>query len=213
METKSTCPADSWLSYDSVRDITQESWMFDNDFLSRVQFMNIEQLFIRFPFDSRFLSIVPTFSNLRSLIVDKLPPDSELQLQQILDRSPRLQKLVFFSWTTLTLSPYFLQSSSLSRLNLDGYDHLVKRHSYTIEECLAFVQSPLGRRCRVLTIRVKELKCILILTSMMLNLRTLYLRDERDHQRNDPDVMEILRNCVSSKWNVSRSFAGDLIIQ
>jgi hypothetical protein len=213
METKSTCPTDLCFSYDSVREFTYEPWMSDNEFMSRVQFMNIEQLFVKLPFDSQFLSVFPTFFNLRSLIINKLPPDSELQLQQILDCAPRLEEIDFFSWTTMAMPPYSLQNSSLYRLNLDGYDHLVKRHCYTTEECLAFVESPLGRRCRVLTIRVKELECILILTSMMLNLRTLYLRDERDHQRHDPNVIEILRNCVSSKWNVNRPFAGELIIQ
>ena len=214
MQTKSTCPVDLCLSYDSVRDITHESWMVGNEFMSRVQFMNIEQLFVKLPFDSQFLSIVSSFSNLRSLIVDKLPADSQFQLQQILDRSPYLQEIVFSSWTTLTLPPYSLEgSSSISRLNLDGYDHLRAQHSYTSEECLELIQSPLGRQCRVLTIQVKELICILILTLRMINLRTLHVRFGRHQQQIENDVIESLRNCIPSKWNVIRFFHGDFIIQ
>ena len=214
METKSTCPANLWFSYDSVRDFTYEPWMSDNEFMSRVQFMNIEQIFVKLPLNSQFFSVFPSFSNLRSLIVDKLPADSEFQLQQILDRSPHLQEIHFYSWTTMTLPPYSLEgSSSISRLNLDGYDHLRAQHSYTSEECLELIQSPLGRQCRVLTIRVDDFKSISMLTSLMINLRTLHVRFERDRQENENDVIEILRNCVSSKWNVTRFYHGHLIIQ
>ena len=69
----------------SVREITDDPWMSDDEFMSRVQCMNIEQLSLQLPFDSQFLSIVPSFFNLRSLIINKLLADSELQLQQILD--------------------------------------------------------------------------------------------------------------------------------
>ena len=66
MQTKSTCPADLCFSYDSVPEITHESWMCSDEFMSRVQFMNIEQLFLRLPFDSRLFRRSPAYVHLSS---------------------------------------------------------------------------------------------------------------------------------------------------
>ena len=212
-QIKSTCPDDWVFSYDSVREINYESWMFNDPVMSRVQLKNIENLSVEFPLDSRFLSIVPTFCNLHSLVIDKLSADSEFELQEILDRSPHLEELTFNSWTTLTMPLYRLESSSIHRLDLAGCDELDQPVFYTSEQCLELVHSPLGRQCRVLTIRVDAFKCLLILTIMMTNLQTLYLQTDDDDQPNADDFIKCLQELLSTKWRANRASFGAIRIQ
>ena len=96
------CP----FSYDSIRQIGCKPWMSKNQVMSRGQLINIEKIFVELPFDYQFLTVIPTFSNLRSLAVDMLTADYELQLQVILDSAHHLHTLLFYSWTTMIMPPY-----------------------------------------------------------------------------------------------------------
>ena len=212
-QTQSTCPDDLTFSYQSVRHIGYEPWMFNDPAMSQVQLLNIETLSVALPLDSQFLSTIPTFSNLRSLSLDILPLNSESRIQRILDCSPRLQTLAFSSWITLAMPPYRLDSPSIHRLDLEGLDQVHRQCSYNSQQCVELSRSPLGRHCRVLTIAVEESQCILFLALMMLNLRTLHVRFEGDDRRNEHDLVQILRESLPTRWNVTRECYGSIVLQ
>ena len=214
LQTKSTCPTanPSFSSY-SIRQVERESWMFKDRSVPQIQLMNIEQLSVSLPFDHRFLSVVPTLSNLRSLVMKDFSEDDGYDLQDLLDRLPCLEELAFDSWATETMPPYSLSSSSIHQLHLDGWDELNERNFYTSEECLELVHSPLGRQCRVLTIRVDAIKSIFILTLTMRNLRTLYLQSDGEYQPNADDFIKDLKGLLPTKWHVNRASFGAIRIQ
>ena len=213
-QIRSTCPDDlSLFSYDSIRHIGYEPSMFKDQVMSQIQLMNVEKLFVELPFDSRFLSLVPTFCNLRSLVIDVPSTDSEFQLQLVLDVSPRLEILLFRSWTTTAMPPYRLSSPSIDRLDVEGEDPHRREYRYNGEQCLQLIRSPLGRQCRVLTIRVEDIECIVLLASMMTKLRTLHVQCENDHRQNKDDLVKVLEEWLSSKWNVTRLCYGSITIR
>ena len=214
LQMKSTCPdANSSFSSYSIHRVDRESWMFKDRSLPQIRLMNIEQLSVELPFDFLFLSAVRTFSNLRSFVMNDFSEDDGYELQDILDCSPCLEELAFCSWTTLTMPPYRLSSSSIHRLDLNGCDELNEWDSYTSEQCLELTRSPLGRQCRVLTIRVEEFRSIFILVSMMFHFRTLHLQFELDRPFTDDDLVQGLREGLPSKWHVTRDSYRSILIQ
>ena len=215
LQTESTCPADLSFWYHSVRQIGYEPWMFNDRVMSRVQLMNVESLSVGLPLDSRSRFVIPTFSNLRSLTIDNLPADSELDLQEILDCSPDLKSISFSSWTTTTMPPYSLKSSSIYRLNVNPSGEFDRRYSYSPAQCLELGRSPLGRQCRVLDIQAEELFCILVLTSIMGKLRTVHVQFENGpyYELHQKEIIHALQECLSSRWTITEYSYGNITIQ
>jgi len=67
--TKSTSSRKMHFSYDSVRSVAYDPSFFNDDVLSRIQLINTEILYLQFPIDHRFLSIIPNFEKLLALNV------------------------------------------------------------------------------------------------------------------------------------------------
>ena len=188
--------------------------MFQNRVMSQIQLQNIEQLTVGLTFDSRFLTVLPTFVKLTSLTINILPRDCQSSIQSILDRSPHLQTLKFSSWTTMTKPPYRLLSPSIRRLDLEGRDQHREKYSYNAEQCVELSRSPLGRQCQVLTIQVKHVACIALFMLMMrTNLRILQVNVEGDDMFQEDNLVKILQESIPSNWNVTRSYNGNLILR
>ena len=212
--SKSTCPDDLSFSYSSIRQISYEPWMFNDPVMSQIQLMNIEQLSVGLPFDARFLTILPTFVKLTSLTINILPTNCQSSIQSILDRSPHLQTLKFSSWTTMTKPPYRLLSPSIRRLDLEGRDQHRRKYSYNAEQCRELSRSPLGQQCQILTIQVEEVICVTLLISMMMtNLWILQVNVKDDDIFAETNLVEIVRELLTSQWSVSRSYDGNLVLR
>ena len=214
LQTESTCPDDLLFSYHSIRQITYEPWMFNDRMMPQIQLMNIEQLSVGLPFDSRFLSVFPTFVKLTSLTINILPTDCQSAIQSVLDRSSHLQTLKFSSWTTMTKPPYRLLSPSIRRLDLEGRDPQCQKYSYNAEQCVELCRSPLGRQCQVLTVQVKDVACIAFLMLMTrTNLRILQVNVEAHNMFQKDNLLQILQESIPSNWNVTRSCSENLILR
>ncbi|CAF1037572.1 unnamed protein product [Rotaria sordida] len=212
-KTKTTCPDEMYFFHDSICNIGYESTLFNDETWSCLQLTNIRILSLELSIDYRFLSMIPKFEHLWSLNV-VIPTDIyQSQLQALLDRAPHLYSLSFNLWATSTMPPYQYTSTSIHRLNLRGVDQYRRQHCYNSEQCMELSRSPLAIQCRVLIIKVEQLKCIVELINFMNNLRTLDVVYEHDTHSNRYDLVELLRKHLPSTWAVTRLRYGNFIIQ
>jgi tRNA splicing ligase len=112
--------------------------------------------------------------------------DAASQLQTLLDHIPHLYSLKFNLWSENhilyeKLTALVLQTRSIRRVNLRGYNHW-----FDDEECTQISYSSLGKHCQVLFIKVKHQRNIIHLINMMSNLRTLIVQsfDDDDGKNN-----------------------------
>ncbi|CAF4356828.1 unnamed protein product [Rotaria magnacalcarata] len=187
--------------------------MFHDEALSHIQLTNIEKLSLQLPIDQQFFSIIPKLENLLSLTVAIPTENHRLQLQALLDRAPRLFALAFKFCVTSAMPPYRYTSSSICRLDLQGYDPSRRRHRYDIRQCMELSRSSIGIQCRILAIEVEKPKCILQLIYSMLNLRTLHVSYENDKRSNQYDLVKVLQHYLPSTWSITRFCYGHIIIQ
>ncbi|CAF3043174.1 unnamed protein product [Rotaria sp. Silwood2] len=211
--TQSTCPSDMHFSYDSARNISYKSWLFNDIEFSHNQINNIKILSLILPTDHCFFSIFPKLENLYALNVDIFTENYQLQLQRLLDSAPRLFSLSFESWATSTMPPYQCTSSSIHRLDLRGSDGSRRRYRYDIKQCEELSQTPLGIQCRVLHIEVEQPVCILHLIYPMINLRTLDVSYDYDYRSNKYDMVKVLQHYLPSIWTVTEICHGKFIIR
>ncbi|CAM4819956.1 unnamed protein product [Rotaria magnacalcarata] len=111
------------------------------------------------------------------------------------------------------MPPYRYTSSSICRLDLQGYDPSRRRHRYDIRQCMELSRSSIGIQCRILAIEVEKPKCILQLIYSMLNLRTLHVSYENDKRSNQYDLVKVLQHYLPSTWSITRFCYGHIIIQ
>ncbi|CAF3771269.1 unnamed protein product [Rotaria sp. Silwood1] len=212
-KTISTCPYEKYFSYDSVQQVSYSSSLFEDDTWSYIQLNNIRILHLQLPIDHHFFSIVPNIEHLHLLVVDIPERNDHLQLQALLDRALNLHFLVFNSWDTLEMPPYQLTSASVRRLDLQGVNQSRHRHSYDLKQCMELSQSSLAIHCRVVLIRVNQIESILLLINSMINLRTLHVLYEDDQRSNRYDLVDLLKNYLSSPWTIIRHNYGHWIFQ
>ncbi len=213
LNTKSTSSREMHFSYDSVRSVAYDPSFFNDDVLSRIQLINTEILYLQFPIDHRFLSIIPNFEKFLALNVIIYTRNYQSQLQSLLDSAPHLYSLAFESWNTSTMPPYQYTSTSIRRLNLGRVDQSRRRHGYDRKQCMDLSRSPLGIQCRVLIIKLEESGNIIELINSMTNLRTLDVSYEGDKRGNTYDLVELLQYRLPSQWTVTRRSYGNFIIQ
>ena len=113
------------------------------------------------------------------------------------------------------MPPYSLESSSISRLDVNVDGQFDQRHSYSPAQCLELGRSPLGRQCRAFKIQAEELFCILVLTSSMVNLRTLHVQFENGdyYERHQKAIIHDLQECLASRWTITEYCYGNIPIQ
>jgi hypothetical protein len=60
---------------------------------------------------------------------------------------------------------------------------------------------------------VKKAESVMILIYSTINLRTLHVSYEYDSRNNEYDILELLRPCLPSRWNITRFCYGYFMVQ
>jgi len=189
IKAKSTCPDNNiYPSYNQVHILDYAIAPSENRVLPQFTFANIHDLFLYLPVDDNFWSTMPQLDHLKSLAVgpyetDQYDFDSQFQLQNILDRAPRLYSLGFREWssTSTEMPPFEYSKKSVRRLNLQDVDRV-----YNSQQCATLSRSSLGMQCEVLSITVENRTTIIDLLNTMPNLRALNVLS-RDDPWTDKD--------------------------
>ncbi len=194
---KSTCPNDNHLEfYKNMITLSNERF-FEQPLPSDICLPNIGYLCLKLPVPDRFWSIVPSLNTLYSLQVSSHNDTYQSQLQDLLDRAPKLSRLYISPDASLPLqmSLFKYTNPSVRQLNLRNYNHRFNK-----EECLTLIQSPFGVQCEVLSILVKTRECIIVLVKHMVNLRALHVECEDD--KLTENFYEFHRAKISNKDEV-----------
>ncbi|CAF3821707.1 unnamed protein product [Rotaria sp. Silwood1] len=206
--TSSINDNDYWWSYDYVHRLMFKNRFYQDSILSNIQFIQLRHLSLSFPVVDQFWSIVPTFNELTSLEVYSYDHHEfcQDQLQTLLDRAPRLYSFTIHENSSLSTqrASLLFNSVSVRELNL-RYSH----KAYTVKECVALSNSPLGMQCETLIINVKNRACVLELINRMSNLLSLVVRCSDD--KNDikssatsDDIIEWFRDRLSQSSTIYR---------
>lgn len=210
---KSTCSSTMHFSYDNLRDTVYKKPLFNKKELSNVRLSNVEDLSIDDPIDHKFFSIFTNFNNLFALHVE-IPVEKYLdQIQTILDHAPRLFVLGFRRWSHSTIPPYRLTSSSIRRLDVQGFDSSGRRYQFGEQECTELIQSSLGHQCRILVIEVNAPLCILQLLYCMDNLRTLHATLRCPDRASEGRLFEMIERYLPESWTITQYTCGYFILQ
>ncbi|CAF3577852.1 unnamed protein product [Rotaria sp. Silwood1] len=206
--TSSINDNDYWWSYDYVHRLMFKNRFYQDSILSNIQFIQLRHLSLSFPVVDQFWSIIPTFNELTSLEVYSYDHHEfcQDQLQTLLDRAPRLYSFTIRENSSLSTqrASLLFNSVSVRELNL-RYSH----KAYTVKECVALSNSPLGMQCKTLIINVKNRACVLELINRMSNLLSLVVRCSDD--KNDikssatsDDIIEWFRDRLSQSSTIYR---------
>jgi hypothetical protein len=188
MRFKSTClDQQKYYSYDRIHSLRYGSSLSTN----------FVQIRFKLPTEDDFWSTMSTTGQLYSLIISLSANTvhTKLQLQALLDKASHLYSLELHSESTSHVSLTDITSKSVRRLNL-----IALGQCYNEEKCIAFVCSPLGIQCEVLTIEVDNRTNILYLVRNLKNLRALKVRCKDD--------LEFCR--TNSDWNPLLSTIDDV---
>ena len=161
--------------YDSVHRVTYKPRLSKWSIRSQIQFFNIQKIFIQFPINDYFYSMIPRLDQLTLLDVSSNDRSSQsnTQLQILLDRASNLRSLRYHIWPSSEIThmpPFESKSASIYQLDLRYMSRC-----YNKEHCIAMSRSPLGIQCEILSIVVENRACIFDLVNTMNNLRTLYV--------------------------------------
>lgn len=181
MFTRSTCPSeDDYCSYDCVQNLSYSTS------LSTLRFYNIRHLYLKFPFDKEFWSIVPNLDRVISICLSVCHIDED-SLQTLLKCAPHLSWLTYDSSSSITLNELLTLHSNLivHRLDLQEYNHW-----FNEEECSQLTHSSLGKHCQVLKIKIKVRTSILDFIETMTKLCALHVQCQDDDRVNDTGVDE-----------------------
>ncbi|CAF1226698.1 unnamed protein product [Adineta steineri] len=181
LQSKSTLIYDDdfYQSYNHVHDLIVHSPSEQNGLdLINIRFNNVRYLLIDSLLNNHFLSIIPNLNHLvyLDITIFNNDPRYKSQLQNLLNRAPRLYSLRF--GTGMSPSKFCeklvinLRSSSVRRLILRD----VRRQWYNNLQCALLSHSSLGEQCEILEIDVENETCIYDLVDSMVNLRALYVR-------------------------------------
>lgn len=200
---KSTCPTEcQYWHFDSIRNLYYSYTPSETLLLSPIQLSNIRSLDLTIPFDKTFWSLVPNFEHLNSLTVilycslNRI--DVESTLQMILNRTPNLYSLKFFSWFALDEFPFDIKHSSIKNLDLRklgiGYNH---------QQCLELCKSSIGQQCELLFITLENSADIVELVNHMKNLRALSVEFNHMVLTENENLMEWLQKQLPVACTIS----------
>ena len=171
-------------SYENVQYLFYRSTADEQTNLLSFKLPNVTHLSVTLPINNQFLGFLNQFQKLFSLEISKPKTmsneDAQTQLQTILDQTSFIYSLKFQSWPSLNqpFIPFNLQSSSIRRFNLRGYDY-----SFTEEDLILRNQSMFQIYCEILIIKVKNRFNVLYLINSLPNLRSLIVRTDDDNGR------------------------------
>jgi len=168
----------------------------------RIQFSNIQHLYITLPFHYYFWSIVPTLNQLISLDIVVNNNLAYHYLQALLNQAPQLYSLTFRCLQNITMALFKLTNKSIRCLDFISMSELPIGH-FNSFECDLLAKSSLGQQCNVLLIKVQNRTNILDLIKTMSNLRSLIVQCEDETTRND-ELLQWLQDQLPSTYSMNR---------
>ncbi len=211
---KSTCSNDYNYrsSYNRVRSFEYKVWFNEISAAPHMYFNNLRHLSVELPANDLFWLMVPRFDRLTSLRVSWSDDNAicVFQLQNILDRAPRLHSIQFLSWPFFCceVPPFQNRHASVCQLDVRASDLW-----YSNKECVELGASPLGIQCKVLFIRVQNQQCVLDLINNMPNLQALFVRFGYDGFCETPEsLLAWLRCNLPSTCTITKDKNYDLDI-
>jgi hypothetical protein len=208
MQFKSTCPDDKrYLNYNNVDRLGYKSSSMEQTVLSPIRFMNVNQLFMERPIDDNFWSMMPKLDQVTSLDVLVDYCNDEFQLQELVNKMPRLRSLNF---SFLFMSLLEVRNASIRRLDLRGYDRY-----FDDTKCLALSRPALGIQCEILFIRIENRRLLIDLINNMINLRTLNVqcKDDKMNETNEDELILWIKDHLPSTCIISRDTVFHLDIR
>ncbi|CAF1241747.1 unnamed protein product [Rotaria sordida] len=204
---KSTYPHDDHQKfYNNIINIYDDTF-FHQSISSDIHLPNINSLWIKFPINHKFWSIVSSLNQLKSLTVSSYDDIYNSQFQVLLDRAPNLRHLDIRQDKSLTLQMSSFQyiNASVHQLDLRNCNHY-----FTADECITLSRSPLAVQCEVLSILVDNRESIIYLVKNMINLRSLSLNAKFEEKKSsgfftwlwkrDPSLDENIENKDIVQW-------------
>jgi hypothetical protein len=172
---------------------------FEQSFPSGICLPNIVNIFIGFPINKQFWTIVPNLNRLDFLSISSYEDNFQSQLQIILNHAPHLRNLEISQDKSLPLQ------RSLFKHTTTFVHHLNSKYSghyFNVEECITLSHSSLGVQCEVLSVQVKNRQSIIILVQNMINLQALLVKYEPSAKRDK--VIEWLKDRLPSTCLISK---------
>ena len=171
--------------YNCVRTLIYDP-SFDSEGLFDFVFPNVDHLVTNIPYNEYLFSLLPNLNRLSSLDITLYEYFSLSRLQVLLHRAPHLYSLTIKSFDRPSSVEMIIESTSTSvrRLDLQGYIPYSECFCFVEELCFQFSQSPLGRNCEMLSITVENRSNIICLIENMINLRTLHVKSQDDQRDN-----------------------------
>ena len=165
------------LKLNGTEDLTKKSLGPSLDITRKISnSSNTSKLDVKLPYKKRFSKSIPKLSQVTLLNIQLTTNYSDQSgLRVLLEQAPNLHTLSVLCPTKTTLK-YFLaaiNNRSILKLHLLRAVSLTDGIFYNIEQCSAFIHSPLGKQCEILTIIVQNKECIVHLLNEMNNLRLL----------------------------------------
>ncbi|CAF1352298.1 unnamed protein product [Rotaria sp. Silwood1] len=200
---RSTYPHDNQQNFYNDLNIIYDHTFFDQSFPTNIYLYKIKFLFIKFPINNQFWSIVSNLKELSTLIISSYRDTFQTEFQRLLNRAPHLNYLCICQEKSLPLqkSLFNYTNTSIPRLPLENY-------YLNEEECIELTQSPLIIQCQVLSIQVKSRQSIIILVKNMNNLRRLDIQCENElhdgKTSNKYDLVQWLNDHLSSTYLIFR---------
>ena len=201
-------------SYDRVRSLR---WTRS---LSSMQFVNLRNLELPFPFEDHFPKIVPRLDRLTTLELTS-SADADETDQSLTDLRLLLDQATHLS--SLTLDYLVLSRLALETLNnrfLRQLDLMTSDGHFYGSECLPLIQSLMNDRCQVLLMNLESRTIVPDLVETLTHLRALTFQcqdDEWDENREstdmDDDLLPWLRSCLPSNCVVERDEIGMSIVR
>ncbi|CAF3710044.1 unnamed protein product [Rotaria sp. Silwood1] len=211
MKFKSTTPNDNnYMKYNYVDELDYDTSAVEQIVSSPIQFFNLQNLYVEFPINNHFWSFVPKLDRLTSMVIFMhYYYNIESQLQSLVNHTPCLHSLTFFSSSFMQMMPPLnLRNKSIRRLILR-----VNNYYFNDKDCMEISHSLLSNQCEILSIPIQNHQISLIILNNMTKLHTLIIACENDKNReNDDEIIIWLKDHLPSTCIISRDqiFKSDI---
>ena len=211
IRSKSTYPLDlNEHSYRCVKSLMYKPRIYDLPSVSHIQFFYIEHLSIDLPVSAYFHCLVPRFDHLISIDVlcDNYDDQCQEQLQDLLDRAPRLTS-IRISWKTLSSSLQQLFESQ--HLSVYQLELLYYGGTFDREQCMMLRKIISTIQCRVLNFILADRTLMLDLINTMPHLQAINVQCRTG--KRHPSSTSTEKNCAWLQQQLSSTDIHGIITQ
>lgn len=206
---KSTYPLDNQQKLHIRMTSIYDELFFEQSIPFHINLSNLESLWIKFPLNNQFWSLVPSLKRLDSLKVSSYTDTYHCQLQALLDRTSHLYHLTI-QRDSSSLPEHMLlfkqTDASIRRLDLTSY-----KHCFTETECILLSYSSLGMQCEILSIVISNRECIIKLIKNMFKLQALHVQLECE--KYDKQQQPLLIENIDHRYDLNKNKKNIEIIQ